>query len=223
MRKIMSKKNKIRAAVIAALLGITIILGVIVFTSTTPKEPNLVDIEPLPDPEVEENQIEPTHHSEPHIEPTSTPAPIPTEGPIPTETSKLKQNYKEDPTDAFSLVVGDSQIGIAYGVDETTLDESPGWMENSAFPGEDGVCVIYGHRNRNHLRALRDVEIGDTLILKTSKGNFKYTVETIEILDQNKALTIPLVDGKCLMISTCYPFHYLGSAPQKYVVIAKLT
>lgn len=174
----MSKKNKIRAAVIAALLGITIILGVIVFTSTTPKEPNLVDIEPLPDPEVEENQIEPTHHSEPHIEPTSTPAPIPTEGPIPTETSKLKQNYKEDPTDAFSLVVGDSQIGIAYGVDETTLDESPGWMENSAFPGEDGVCVIYGHRNRNHLRALRDVEIGDTLILKTSKGNFKYTVET---------------------------------------------
>ena len=219
----MSKKNKIRAAVIAALLGITIILGVIVFTSTTPKEPNLVDIEPLPDPEVEENQIEPTHHSEPHIEPTSTPAPIPTEGPIPTETSKLKQNYKEDPTDAFSLIVGDSQIGIAYGVDETTLDESPGWMENSAFPGEDGVCVIYGHRNRNHLRALRDVEIGDTLILKTSKGNFKYTVETIEILDQNKALTIPVVDGKCLMISTCYPFHYLGSAPQKYVVIAKLT
>lgn len=223
MRKIRSKKNKIRAAVIAALLGITIILGVIVFTSTTPKEPNLVDIEPLPDPEVEENQIEPTHHSEPHIEPTSTPAPIPTEGPIPTETSKLKQNYKEDPTDAFSLVVGDSQIGIAYGVDETTLDESPGWMENSAFPGEDGVCVIYGHRNRNHLRALRDVEIGDTLILKTSKGNFKYTVETIEILDKNKALTIPVVDGKCLMISTCYPFHYLGSAPQKYVVIAKLT
>lgn len=219
----MSKKNKIRAAVIAALLGITIILGVIVFTSTTPKEPNLVDIEPLPDPEVEENQIEPTHHSEPHIEPTSTPAPIPTEGPIPTETSKSKQNYKEDPTDAFSLIVGDSQIGIAYGVDETTLDESPGWMENSAFPGEDGVCVIYGHRNRNHLRALRDVEIGDTLILKTSKGNFKYTVETIEILDQNKALTIPVVDGKCLMISTCYPFHYLGSAPQKYVVIAKLT
>lgn len=219
----MSKKNKIRAAVIAALLGITIILGVIVFTSTTPKEPNLVDIEPLSDPEVEENQIEPTHHSEPHIEPTSTPAPIPTEGPIPTETSKLKQNYKEDPADAFSLVVGDSQIGIAYGVDETTLDESPGWMENSAFPGEDGVCVIYGHRNRNHLRALRDVEIGDTLILKTSKGNFKYTVETIEILDQNKALTIPLVDGKYLMISTCYPFHYLGSAPQKYVVIAKLT
>jgi LPXTG-site transpeptidase (sortase) family protein len=223
MREIMSKKNKIRAAVIAALLGITIILGVIVFTSTTPKEPNLVDIEPLPDPEVKENQIEPTHHSEPHIEPTSTPAPIPTEGPIPTETSKLKQNYKEDPTDAFSLVVGDSQIGIAYGVDETTLDESPGWMENSAFPGEDGVCVIYGHRNRNHLRALRDVEIGDTLILKTSKGNFKYTVETIEILDKNKALTLPVVDGKCLMISTCYPFHYLGSAPKKYVVIAKLT
>ena len=219
----MSKKNKIRAAVIAALLGITIILGVIVFTSTTPKEPNLVDIEPLPTPEVEENQIEPTHHSEPHIEPTPTPAPIPTEDPIPTETSKLKKNYKEDPTDAFSLVVGDSRIGIAYGVDETTLDESPGWMENSAFPGEDGVCVIYGHRNRNHLRALKKVEIGNSLTLKTANGSFTYTIEIIEILDKNEAFNIPTVNGKFLMISTCYPFYYSGSAPQKYVVIAKLT
>ena len=91
-------------------------------------------------------------------------------------------------------------------VDESTLKKTPGWLESSAEPGEDGVCVIYGHRNRNHLRALRDVEFGDTLILKTSKGNFKYTVETIEILDKNKALTIPVVDGKCLMISIAIPF-----------------
>lgn len=218
----MSKKNKIRVAVIAALLGITIILGVIVFTSVTPKEPNLIDIEPVQTPEVEEIQIDPTPTPEPTVTPTLTPESVPTEGPISTETSKPKKPYKEDPADAFSLVVGDSQIGIAYGVDEATLDKSPGWMENSAFPGEEGVCVIYGHRNRNHLRTLKDVEIGDTLTLKTASGSFTYTVETIEILDKNEALTIPVVDGKCLMISTCYPFHYSGSAPEKYVLIAKL-
>ena len=219
----MSKKNKIREAVIAALLGITIILGVIVFTSTTPKEPNLVDIEPVQTPEVEEIQIDPTLSPKPNVEPTSTPEPIPTEEPISAETYKPKKHYKEDPTDAFSLVVGDSQIGIAYGVDETTLDESPGWLENSAYPGEEGICVIYGHRNRYHLRSLKDVDIGDTLILKTANDSFTYTVETIEILDKNKAFTIPVVDGKCLMISTCYPFYYSGSAPEKYMVIAKLT
>ncbi len=218
----MSKKNKIRVAVIAALLGITIILGVIVFTSTTPKEPNLVDIEPVRPPTVEEIQIDPTPTPEPTVTPTPVPEPVSTEEPISTETSKPNKTYKEDPTDAFSLVVGNSQIGIAYGVDEATLDKSPGWMENSAFPGEEGVCVIYGHRNRNHLRTLKDVEIGDTLTLKTASGSFTYTVESIEILDKNEALTIPVVDGKCLMISTCYPFHYSGSAPEKYVLIAKL-
>lgn len=221
MRKIMSKKNKIRAAIIAALLGITIILGVFVFTSVTPKEPNIVDIEPVQTPEVEEVQIELTPSPEPPATPTPTPELIPTEEPIPTETSNPNKTYKEDPTDAFSLVVGNSQIDIAYGVDEATLDKSPGWLENSAPPGEEGVCVIYGHRNRNHLRALKNVEIGDTLTLKTADGNFSYTVENIEILDKNEALTIPTVDGKCLMISTCYPFHYSGSAPQKYVVLCR--
>ena len=218
----MSKKNKIRVAVVAALLGITIILRVIVFTSVTPKEPNLIDIEPVQIPAVEEIQIETTPSPEPHFEPTSTPEPVPTEDPVAIETYKPNKPYKEDPADAFSLIIGDSQIGIAYGVNEATLDKSPGWMENSAFPGEDGVCVIYGHRNRNHLRALKDVEIGDALTLKTANGIFTYTVETIEILDKNEALTIPVVDGKCLMISTCYPFHYSGSAPEKYVLIAKL-
>ena len=216
----MSKKNKIRVAIIAALLGITIILGVIVFTSTTSKEPNIVDIEPTPTPEVEEIQIKPTPSPKPNVDTTSTLGPTPTEEPIVANTPKSNKTHKEDPTDAFSLVVGDSQIGIAYGVDEATLDKSPGWMENSAFPGEEGVCVIYGHRNRNHLRALKNIEIGDVLTLKTANGNFTYTVETIEILDKNEALTIPVVDGKCLMISTCYPFHYSGSAPQKYILIA---
>lgn len=218
----MSKKNKVRVAIIAALLGIVIILGVIIFTSATPKEPNLVDIEPVQTSEVKEIQIEPTPSPEPPATPTPVPEPVSTEEPISTETSKPNKTYKEDPTDAFSLVVGNSQIGIAYGVDEATLDKSPGWIENSAFPGEEGVCVIYGHRNRNHLRALKDVEIGDVLTLKTASGSFTYTVETIEILDKNEALTIPVVDGKCLMISTCYPFYYSGSAPEKYVLIAKL-
>ena len=186
----MSKKNKIRVAIIAALLGITIILGVIVFTSTTSKEPNIVDIEPTPTPEVEEIQIKPTPSPKPNVDTTPTLGPTPTEEPIVANTPKSNKTHKEDPTDAFSLVVGDSQIGIAYGVDEATLDKSPGWMENSAFPGEEGVCVIYGHRNRNHLRALKNIEIGDVLTLKTANGNFTYTVETIEILDKNEALKV---------------------------------
>lgn len=217
----MSKKNIIRVAVVATLLGIAIVLGVLTFTTPIQEEQPIVTIKPLHTPEVVEIEIKPIPSPEPPVSPTPIVEPISTEEPIATETSTPKKSHKSDPTDAFALVIGDSQIGIAFGVDEATLDKSPGWLESSARPGEEGVCVIYGHRNRNHLRALKNVEIGDTLTLKTAEENFSYTVENIEILDKNEALTIPTVDGKCLMISTCYPFYYSGSAPQKYVVVAK--
>ena len=49
---------------------------------------------------------------------------------------------------------------------ESTLDKSPGWLTTSVLPGEDGMCVVYGHRNRNHLKVLEKVERGDTITVK---------------------------------------------------------
>jgi len=220
----MSKKNIFRVVIIVALLIVAIVLGVIASRSIPNEETNIVDIQPVRTPDIVNIEIKPTPSPEPPKTPEPTVEPIPTAEPIvdpSAEPTVSKKTYREDPSDTFSLIVGDSQIGIAYGVDEATLDKSPGWLDNSAFPGEEGVCVIYGHRNRNHLRALKNVEIGDMLTLKTVNGSFNYTVETIEILDKNEALTIPTMDGKCLMISTCYPFHYSGSAPQKYILSAR--
>ena len=51
---------------------------------------------------------------------------------------------------------------MAIGVDEATLADGPGWMPDSALPGQAGMSVILGHRNRKHLRPLQDVKIGDS-------------------------------------------------------------
>lgn len=142
-----------------------------------------------------------------------------------TQTSDESQydpkSQKEYPLGAFTLHINNEEISIAYGVDEATLKQTPGWLENSAYPGEDGVCVIYGHRNRNHLRALKDVKPGDVIIIETDAADFCYRIENIEIMDSEDELTIPVLNGQYLMLTTCYPFYYSGSAPQKCVVMAK--
>jgi len=215
----MSKKNKTRLAIAVTLLGIAAILGVVAFNTISVKEPAIVFTEPSTAPEPTETPITPAPTLVPKT-PEPSPETVITEEPI-DKTPKPEKKHKEDPSKEFYLVVGDSQIGIAYGVEESALDKTPGWLETSAYPGEEGVCVIYGHRNRNHLRVLKNVEIGDTIVLRTANGNFDYIVESIEILDNSEALTIPTLDGKRLMISTCYPFHYSGKAPQKYVLVAR--
>ncbi len=122
---------------------------------------------------------------------------------------------------AFVLTIHGKNITIAPSVDEATLEKTPGWLNTSASPGEEGVCVVYGHRNRNHLQILKDVTYGDTLVVTMPDGNvYSYVVELIDILESNADLRIPAIDGKHLMLTTCYPFYYTGHAPKKYVVIA---
>ena len=121
-----------------------------------------------------------------------------------------------------SLIVGNNSVSVAYGVDDETLESTPGWLETSAMPGEEETCVIFGHRNRNHLKLLKDVKLGDTIKIKSQGIEYSYIIESISILENDAQLTIPAATGKHLLISTCYPFYYSGSAPQKFVLWGKM-
>lgn len=115
------------------------------------------------------------------------------------------------------------EIPVAYGVDEATLDQSPGWLTSSVKPGESGTCIVYGHRNRNHLQVLKNIAVGDQILITLSNESaLKYIVRSIKILPTEKVLHFPITEDKQLLITTCYPFHYNGHAPQKMIVTAFL-
>ena len=124
---------------------------------------------------------------------------------------------------AFVLTIKGKNIAIAKKIDEQTLEQSPGWLNSSAKPGKEGVCVVYGHRNRNHFQVLKDVDYGDPILVTMPDGEtYIYVIESTEILESDEDLRIPTISGKHLMLTTCYPFYYTGHAPKKYVVIATL-
>ena len=121
------------------------------------------------------------------------------------------------------LCIGKKEIPVAIGVDEATLADGPGWMPDSALPGQAGMSVILGHRNRKHLRPLQDVEIGDSLCFRyPDSREYTYTVSEIVKYEDTADWRLPALGGNTLVLVTCYPFRYSGNAPGKYVVVADI-
>lgn len=216
----MEKKTIIRAAILAALILLAVILGIMAFSWQTDKETVIEIAVHTATPELVVLQT---------AEPTASPMPILTPAPAPTEEAKSTPAPTKKPVStakndyAFTLIIEDRKINIAYGVDEATLDKTPGWLTTSASPGTNGMCVIYGHRNRNHLRVLEKVKVDDEISVTMQDGTiYTYLVCDITIYENTADFNLPTIDGKTLVLATCYPFRYSGNAPGKIVVYAKI-
>ena len=111
-------------------------------------------------------------------------------------------------------------VGIWPDIREDTLLKGPGWVPESALPGE-GMAVIFGHRNRNHLLLIKKIREGDTLTFMYADGRtLTYRVRSVQIFETTSQWRLPTENGDVLVIATCYPFQYTGSAPGKFQVIA---
>ena len=223
----MSKKEKRIVIILAAIVLILSVIALIIPDRSEAVKP--VAETPTPTPEIQ--VVELTVKL-----PECTPLPVPM--PLPDETTEPTVEPTEEPTvtpapdsgsknttvkngTAFTLTIDGSDISVAYGVEESSLETMPGWLTTSAAPGEEGFCVVYGHRNRKHLKVLEDVDFGDTITVTMTDGNvYSYRIESIEILESETDLKVPTLAGEHIMLTTCYPFHYTGHAPKKYVVIA---
>lgn len=160
----------------------------------------------------------------------SIPAPYAASAPAESEAtggSKHEQVNEHSNTSPMThclgtLTIGRKEIPIAADVDEHTLAISPGWLPDSSLPGEDGMCVILGHRNRKHLRPLEKVEIGDEITFTYPNGKeAAYRVSKVTIFENTADWRLPSVaEEDMLVLVTCYPFRYSGNAPGKYMVIA---
>jgi LPXTG-site transpeptidase (sortase) family protein len=105
---------------------------------------------------------------------------------------------------------------VAEGDDDDTLRRAVGHIPGTAAPWGAGNVALAGHRD-TFFRGLSRVRLDDVIELETLGGNFKYRVERITVADpQQVELLQPTASD--LTLVTCFPFHYVGPAPQRYVV-----
>ncbi|KKI90647.1 sortase [Bacillus sp. SA1-12] len=112
-------------------------------------------------------------------------------------------------------------LPIYHGTDEDELEKGVGHFAGSVLPGENDNSVLSGHRD-TVFRKLGEVGEGDWLVVRTSAGEFKYKVNKVRIVDEDDRTVIVPKPRATLTVSTCYPFEYIGSAPERYILVAYL-
>jgi sortase A len=110
---------------------------------------------------------------------------------------------------------------IAEGVADKTLDRAIGHVPGTPYPGEAGNFSLAGHRD-TFFRGLRSVRKGDRIKVKTADGSFTYKVSRMRVVSPRSVSVLRNQKKPTLTLVTCYPFNYIGPAPQRWVVQADL-
>ena len=122
---------------------------------------------------------------------------------------------------SLSIPALEQKLPIIQGTGADELKKGVGHYLQSVLPGEEDNCVLSGHRDTVFAK-LGKLKIGDQLIIETSAGTFTYEIKNIRIVDKNDKTVIVPADHAVLTLTTCYPFHFVGSAPDRYIIIADL-
>ncbi|MDP4084515.1 MAG: class D sortase [Bacillota bacterium] len=114
-----------------------------------------------------------------------------------------------------------AELAIVEGTNPNDLAKGVGHYKGSYFPGDHGQIVLSGHRD-TVFRHLGELNIGDTLVVKLPKGNFSYKITHTKIVKAEDTSIITLQHKQEeLILTTCYPFRYIGNAPDRYIIYAK--
>jgi sortase A len=109
---------------------------------------------------------------------------------------------------------------IVQGDSERLLRRSVGHLPETALPGEPGNVALAGHRD-GLFRRLRDVRPRDTITLRTPDREFQYEVEWTAVVPPTAVRVIQPTSDRALTLVTCFPFYYVGAAPERFIVRAR--
>ncbi|MFD0716057.1 class D sortase [Paenibacillus sp. GCM10027626] len=113
----------------------------------------------------------------------------------------------------------DAKLPIIEGTDEDMLERGVGHYSPTVFPGDKEQILLSGHRD-TIFRKMGDLEKGDKFIVEMLYGTFEYEMRENEIVPADDTTTIRPMGEEVLTLSTCYPFTFIGSAPDRYIIYA---
>jgi sortase A len=142
------------------------------------------------------------------------------------EQRKLLHDFKTQPAAREVLTkLSIPRIGLRAVVIEGTSSHSlllgPGHMSGSAIPGTVGNAVIAGHRD-TFFRHIPNLRNGDTIYILRSGKRFHYIVFQRKVVQATDLSVLQATKTGELTLITCYPTHFIGPAPQRLIIVAKL-
>lgn len=192
--------------------------------SSTPVEEEQADTEEMAIPE-EENQEEKDHELEA--------SPL-DEGETGSETNSEQvvenSSRSSEQADVFNPQTGegiallhipslDARLPVVERVDANSLRKGVGHMAETALPGQGEQILLSGHRDTT-FTDFGELKNGDRFIVELPYGTYEYEMRHSEIVDREDRSIIRPMGEEVLTLSTCYPFHYLGDSPERFIIYA---
>jgi sortase A len=113
------------------------------------------------------------------------------------------------------------EVPVFEGTDDLTLDRGVGRIVGTAHPGQPGNLGIAGHRD-GFFRGLKDIARGDEIKLVLPDAVATYVVDQITVVTPQDVSVLQPGPVSSLTLVTCFPFYFVGSAPERYIVSASL-
>jgi len=139
----------------------------------------------------------------------------------PEKSSEFQNLAEGDFIGTLLIPALDQSFPIIHGTSDEHLKEGVGHYAQSVMPGVEDNCVLSGHRD-TVFTDLGDLIVGDLLIIEMADRSLTYKIDGTRIVDKEDRTVIVPTDYAALTLTTCYPFVYIGNAPQRYVVTAAL-
>lgn len=129
--------------------------------------------------------------------------------------------YVNPPLAILRIAKVNLEAPVLEGTDDLTLNRGVGHIPGTGRPGDEGNIGIAGHRD-GFFRVLKDIAPGDKIELVTASRKDMYTVDQIVLVQPNDISVLQPRSSRSLTLVTCYPFYFIGSAPQRYIVQASI-
>lgn len=111
------------------------------------------------------------------------------------------------------------EVPVYPDLTELNLSRGAGWIGGTAAPNTGGNMAIAAHRDQ-YFRPLKDIQVGDIMELESLSGRGEFRVSRISIVDPDDVSVLDDTAVPTVTLVTCYPFYFIGNAPQRYIVQA---
>jgi sortase A len=109
---------------------------------------------------------------------------------------------------------------LIEGDDAKTLRRAVGHIPGTPLPGQPGNVALTGHRD-TFFRPLRNIRANDIIVVTTLQGEYRYRVVSTRVVSPGDVGVLKSSADEILTLVTCYPFYFVGAAPDRFIVRAE--
>ncbi|MCW9131967.1 class D sortase [Bacillus paramycoides] len=147
------------------------------------------------------------------------------EKPVTSQVPSTQIQYKEGEKVAMLHIPKiKKKFSIYWGASDATLKKGVGMFVSdlTTTPSGGGHTVLSGHRD-TVFTELGDLKEKDSLLVEYDNKIYTYEIQKKWITHADDRTVIVKKEEPTLTLTTCYPFDYIGDAPDRYIIEAKLT